>query len=53
MDSVAGAPTVGNTVRQTFKYQLCPTPEQERTFGCILARCRELYNAGLEERREA
>ena len=41
------------TVRKTFKYKLCPTPEQERAFGRILARCRELYNAGLEERREA
>jgi putative transposase len=49
MDSVAPAPTV----RKTFKYKLCPTLEQEGTFGHILARCRELYNAGLEERREA
>src|SRR5690242_12281418 len=49
VDGVAFTPTV----RKTFKYRLCPTSEQERTFGHILARCRELYNAGLEERREA
>jgi putative transposase len=49
MDRVAIAPTV----RKAFKYKLCPTPEQEQVFGRILARCRDLYNAGLEERREA
>jgi putative transposase len=49
MDSGVVAPTV----RKTFKYKLCPTQEQERTFARILARCRELYNAGLQERREA
>jgi putative transposase len=49
VDSVVGTPTV----RKTFKYKLCPTQEQKRAFAHILARCRELYNAGLEERREA
>ena len=44
---------MSQTVRKTFKYKLCPTPEQERAFGRIRARCRDLYNAGLEERREA
>jgi putative transposase len=44
---------IAPTVRKTFKDKLCPTPEQERTFGCILARCRELDTAGLEERRDA
>ena len=40
-------------VRKTFKYKLKPTPQQERTMAFVLRRCRELYNAGLEERREA
>jgi putative transposase len=41
------------SVRKTFKYQLLPTPEQERTMATVLWRCRELYNAGLEERKAA
>jgi putative transposase len=41
------------TVRKTFKYKLKPTPEQERVMAFVLRRCRELYNAALEERREA
>ncbi|HEX6543958.1 MAG TPA: transposase [Ktedonobacterales bacterium] len=40
-------------VRKTYKYKLKPTPEQERAMGFVLRRCRELYNAGLEERQEA
>jgi putative transposase len=41
------------TVRKTFKYKLQPTAEQEGTMDFVLRRCRELYNAALEERREA
>jgi putative transposase len=41
------------TLRKTFKYKLCPTAEQEGTMEFVLRRCRELYNAALEERREA
>src|SRR5215468_884473 len=41
------------TVRKTYKYKLKPTPEQEQAMGFVLRRCRELYNAGLEERQEA
>jgi putative transposase len=41
------------TVRQTFKYKLLPTPEQEQTMLFVLRRCRELYNAALQERRDA
>lgn len=41
------------TVHQAFKYKLDPTPEQERQFIWTLARCRELYNAALQERRDA
>jgi putative transposase len=41
------------TVHKAFKYQLMPTPEQERGLEIVLWRCRELYNAGLQERRDA
>src|SRR5215469_17359823 len=40
-------------VRKTFKYKLTPTPEQERTLQTVVWRCRELYNAGLQERKAA
>lgn len=40
-------------VRKTFQYRLCPTRAQEAAMQLTLGRCRELYNAGLEERREA
>src|SRR5215472_16333078 len=40
-------------VRTTFPYQLLPTPEQERTLATGVWRCRELYNAGLQERKAA
>jgi putative transposase len=40
-------------VRKTDKYKLAPTAEQEGTLAVVLRRCRELYNAGLQERREA
>ena len=41
------------TVRKTYKYKLNLTPEQEQAMAFVLRRCRELYNAGLEERKEA
>ena len=44
-------PTV--TVRKTYQYKLQPTAEQEQAMAFVLRRCRELYNAGLQERREA
>jgi putative transposase len=40
-------------VRKTYKYTLKPTLSQERAMGVVLRRCRELYNAGLQERRDA
>jgi putative transposase len=40
-------------VRKTFKYKLKPTPNQERALAFVVRRCRELYNAALEERRDA
>jgi putative transposase len=39
--------------RRTFKYRLVPTPKQIELLDWTLARCRELYNAGLQERRDA
>ncbi len=42
-----------DSVRKTVKYRLKPTPEQQRVLAVALWRCRELYNAGLEERKAA
>jgi putative transposase len=39
--------------RKTFKYKLLPTPEQARVLERVLWRCRDLYNAGVEERKAA
>src|SRR5271165_2191426 len=41
------------TVHKAFKYKLMPTLEQEQALERVLWRCRELYNAGLQERRDA
>jgi putative transposase len=41
------------TVRKTFKYKLKPTPQQERAMEFVVRRCCELYNAALQERRDA
>jgi putative transposase len=41
------------SLRKTYKYKLMSTPKQERTLETALWRCRELYNAGLEERKAA
>ena len=40
-------------MRKAFKYRLSPNNEQEHTLFWTLARCRELYNAALSERRDA
>jgi putative transposase len=39
--------------RKTFKYKLKPTPEQEQAMAFVVRRCREHYNAALQERKEA
>jgi putative transposase len=41
------------TIRKTFKYKLMPTSEQEQAMAFVARRCRELYNAALQERKEA
>jgi putative transposase len=40
-------------IRKTFKYKLAPTPAQERAMAFVVRRCHELYNAALQERKEA
>ncbi len=42
-----------HSVRKTYQYRLLPTPAQEQGLEAVLWRCRELYNAGLEERKIA
>jgi putative transposase len=39
--------------RKTYKEKLRPTPAQERALDAVLWRCRDLYNAALEERISA
>src|SRR5215467_8476529 len=41
------------TVHKTFKFKLKPTPQQERVLEGTLRLCRHVYNAAIEERREA
>lgn len=41
------------TTRKTFKYQVQPTPAQAAQLGATMRVCRELYNAALQERKEA
>src|SRR5262245_20073371 len=41
------------TVRRSFKYKHRPTPAQERAMAFVVHRCRELYHAALQERRDA
>jgi hypothetical protein len=39
--------------RKAFKYRLMPTPVPVRALETVLWRCRDLYNAGLQERKAA
>ena len=39
--------------RRTFKYRLYPNYQQQEKLQATLDVCRELYNAGLQERRDA
>ena len=38
---------------KAYKYRLYPTHKQANTLQWVLDRCRELYNAALQERRDA
>ncbi len=40
-------------MHKTFKYRIYPTKETEQKLYWTLARCRELYNAALSERKDA
>ncbi len=40
-------------MKKAFKYRLYPTKQQKEILFWTLARCRELYNAALAERKEA
>lgn len=40
-------------LHKTFRYRIYPTKRQEQTLNEHLAICCELYNAGLQERRDA
>jgi putative transposase len=40
-------------VKKAFKYRLSPTRKQAQALQWTLDRCRELYNASLQERRDA
>jgi putative transposase len=40
-------------VRRVYRYRLYPTPAQDRALRGTLALLRELYNAALQERRDA
>ncbi len=40
-------------MKRSYKYRLSPTKQQEHKLFWTLARCRELYNAALTERRDA
>lgn len=45
--------TEQSRARKTFKYRLYPSKVQATRLNSILALCCELYNAGLQERRDA
>ncbi len=40
-------------MRKTFRYRLYPTQAQAEMLDRQLGLCRELYNAAIQERREA
>jgi putative transposase len=42
--------TVRTTCTKTYKEKLRPTPTQEQALEEVLWRCRDLYNAALEQR---
>lgn len=42
-----------NLRKKAFKFRIYPTEKQIGKLEWMLRRCKELYNAALEERREA
>src|SRR5215831_8035126 len=53
MPRLRGGKGSGMLTRKTCKDRLYPTKQQEQTLFWTLTRCRELYNAALQERRDA
>ena len=53
MDEQTVRKTFKDKFEDKFKYKFKPTPEQEQALAFVLRRCRELYNAALQERRDA
>ena len=47
------APDPPAPVRKTYRYRLVPTRRQAEALGAQLAEACRLYNAALEERRDA
>ncbi len=41
------------TIRKSYKFRIYPTKAQTKTLEMTLELCRELYNAALQERRDA
>ena len=44
---------MSKTSKKAYKFRLYPTFRQIKTLQWTLDRCRELYNATLQERRDA
>ncbi|WP_298629842.1 helix-turn-helix domain-containing protein, partial [uncultured Thermus sp.] len=42
-----------STYKKAFKYRLYPTKPQRQDLEKVLSLCRQLYNAALQERRDA
>lgn len=49
----SGTGTIEVKVRRAYKYRLYPTRSQVKLLEGQLGLCRELYNAALQERRDA
>ncbi len=43
--------SVAYSGRKSYKYKVCPTPQQEVLLDATLWRCRTLYNCALEQRK--
>ncbi len=53
MEQVEQVEQQSGSIRKTYKYKLKPTLEQARILDRMLMLCRHIYNAAIEERREA
>jgi putative transposase len=53
LNGVSGNRSREVAMRVSFKYRLSPNTTTEKKLFFVLNRCRELYNAGLQERKDA